>query len=287
MYKVVALSISILYCAPALAAPGQSPAQSLSPTIESSIRGPGPAFAAPVPIFRAPDPGIPADIGAAAAAVNPVTSGTIQQTMIPMTVPAGGGIGVGAGNNALLPTDTTPGHRGGLLVPPVLPAAMRLAAAAPIHTSTAASYDTATGHLKPGNFLLTPADDTSIATAFGTVRIAGRSAVLLASTVKSLTVYDLHDRHSSSVVWEAAGRQQIKLLPGWQLTITNDLQAPLGEINPCSTIALRSLQSETLSGGTRIFLGNFYIASALAHLEPLRHDQHVIKAAAIQGLTRP
>jgi len=279
MYRVVALTISLLCCTPAFAVPAQAPAQSLSPTIETSIHGS--AFAAPVPIFRAPDPGIPADIGS--AAISAPTSPVIQQPTIPMLIPTGI---TAAPGSAVLPTDTTPGHRGGIPMRPMLHGDVPLPAAQPIRTSAVASYD-ASGHLKPGNFLLAPTNDISVSTAFGTVLISARCSVLLSSTATSLTIYDLHDRHSNSVIWESANKHQIKLLPGWQLTITNDLQAPLGEINPCSTIVLRSLQSESLPGGTRIFLGKFWIASALAHLEPLRHDQQVIKAAAIQHLTGP
>jgi hypothetical protein len=131
------------------------------------------------------------------------------------------------------------------------------------------------------NLLIKPTEDLEFKTDYGTIRMPAKSVVLISSTPKSLSIYDLHDSRTGVEI--AIGKQHVKLWPGHQATVCCDAKPIEG--NSCAYIRHADVQRNSLPDGHFIVTSKFSIASALELIEPLKHDQTVLKTAAIQRMT--
>ena len=118
--------------------------------------------------------------------------------------------------------------------------------------------------LRKGSVMLVPQHDTVVETAFGSIKLAADSVVLVVAKNDSVSVYNFHDTHAGSVVASVNG-QEVKLAPGHHMTMTGAFAA-FDQLNPLPVITHRSMK---LDHGTavKVYSSEFSILSALSGMK--------------------
>lgn len=230
----------------------------------------------PPAFFHAPDPGIPMDIPTQSLPIGP----TIQQApslSLPVLPPSAT---TAPFSGSVIPTDQLPFRNGIGIKGGGFGGTLGRARTLPVTLIA----DVHENGLPAGLYLLNPPKEISFSNEFGTFTVSAKSRVLIAATPKAISIYDVHDTKHGAVTW-VCGNQQLHLLPGHQLTVTSDAKAPLAEMNPLSLIPHSALQPIHSGAKQQAFAASFSIAGAIGVIQPLQHDEVVLKAAVIQHLT--
>jgi hypothetical protein len=139
--------------------------------------------------------------------------------------------------------------------------------------------------------LIAPDSDTTIMSRYGTVELKKKCLALIVSTEQGLTVFNLDDNHSGSVVAHI-GSERIALEPGRHLTVARSNVSDFAAVNPAQLIAHRRMQTGE-ANGFKTFKSEFHLLSAISGLGQLRElvgsvdhqkqitAKHMLKTAAI------
>lgn len=143
-----------------------------------------------------------------------------------------------------------------------------------------------------GNVVFSPVADTTIQSAHGVVRLAAGSVTLLMQSEQGLSVYNLDDHHSNSVVIESQGRK-FALSPGRHVLISKHRAEQFAEVNAIELVQYRGVSKTKLADGSKVYSSEFLIPSAYYAVRPLRSllsskhpgasktAQHMLKTSAI------
>jgi hypothetical protein len=157
------------------------------------------------------------------------------------------------------------------------------------------NHSMVTTELPEGVLLLAPERLTVVSTPFGSVQIADKTLALLVSNEKGLSVYNLDDSRRDSVVVHVNG-ENVCILPGRHMTITNDKFDSFEQVNPAPFVGYRNVRSRSLNGNLKAFHTEFNHMTAIAGLEPLRNmikssdpakrkvAEHMLKTSALLSI---
>jgi hypothetical protein len=149
----------------------------------------------------------------------------------------------------------------------------------------------AAGVLSDEALLIAPDADTTIKSRFGKVDLKKKCLALIISTEQGLTVFNLDDSHSGSVV-ARIGNHSMSIEPGRHLTIARPNVSDFAAVNPAQLIAHRRMQTGEIDG-FKTFKSEFHLLSAISGLGQLRQlvwsiepqkqaaARHLLKTAAI------
>ena len=139
--------------------------------------------------------------------------------------------------------------------------------------------------------LLAPDKDQQIETKFGRLSVKANSMVLVISTDRCLTVFNLDDRKRGSVVAHLEG-SDIVLEPGRHLTVARASSGNFSAVNPAKFVGHRRLISDDC-GSYKVHRSEFHLPSVIGGLSQLREfvrstdpakraaAEHMLKTAAI------
>ncbi|MBX9668790.1 MAG: hypothetical protein K2X93_14280 [Candidatus Obscuribacterales bacterium] len=119
-----------------------------------------------------------------------------------------------------------------------------------------------------GQKLLAATRDTVMSTAHGVVRVSSGALVLIVANDKSLSVFDLHDRHKDSVVVEHPGKS-VSLAPGRHIHLSAHDPVDFAQVNPVESVLHRNVVKSSLSSGGCVFLSEFSMPSLISTVHPL------------------
>jgi mucin-19 len=129
-------------------------------------------------------------------------------------------------------------------------------------------------NLDQGALLLSPTENTHIATPYGDVTVQAGSVALLISSDKGLAVYDLHDRHRGAVTI-SQGLHKVDLIPGQSAFINLKAQCSnFEQANPAAFVAYRGLRSRALDERFTLHQAEFDSISMIKGLTPLHKMAH-------------
>lgn len=123
--------------------------------------------------------------------------------------------------------------------------------------------------LRSGSFLCTPAQDTTLETSLGKVKIDKGSMVLVMVRDRSLAVFNLHDTHKNAVQVTIGDTSQ-SLSPGRQAVLTKSKSDQFQLVNPAEAFQYRNLKRKVLADGVQMFSSEFCIATALQAIKPTK-----------------
>ncbi len=136
-------------------------------------------------------------------------------------------------------------------------------------------------NLQRGSVLMVPKQDTTVETAFGSIKVNAGAVVLVVAKPEGVSIYNFHDNHSGSVA-TTIGKQEIKLAPGHHLTVSGQM-GTFDQVNPIACIGHRTLTS-SLVGSSAVHTSEFSIMSALGGMKTWaamkqskdRNDVHIV-----------
>jgi hypothetical protein len=118
--------------------------------------------------------------------------------------------------------------------------------------------------------LFAPKADTTVNTAFGSVRMDEGSLVLVLSFADGLAVYNLDDTHRGSVKVSVSGKD-LSVNPGAALIVCGEQIREFEQINPAQLVAYRDVSGANLGSGLKAFNAEFSVASAINAVPALQH----------------
>lgn len=114
------------------------------------------------------------------------------------------------------------------------------------------------------------------------------SEIFIVETGHDVAIYNLADVHSGGVQ-VLVGKRLVKMRPGQQMVLTRKQTEDFDKINPGKGIGYRNPYLRDLGDGTRAFVADFSIPSAISALPPLRQmlkSQNVGDRAATARLLK-
>jgi mucin-19 len=119
--------------------------------------------------------------------------------------------------------------------------------------------------MERGSLLLSPVQNETVDTPYGSVTVAANSVALIISSDNGLAVYNLHDTHKGAVAIHTA-TSNITLAPGRSAVITASAKS-FEAVNPAPFIGYRRVSGHDASGqAAKIYQADFEILSALRGL---------------------
>jgi hypothetical protein len=125
-------------------------------------------------------------------------------------------------------------------------------------------YDLDSGHV-----LVQPEKDTTVNCAEGKVEIGAGAVAAVLKTEHGVTILDLYDEHKGDVK-VIAGGEVIVMTPGMQITLTKHPSKELRDVHPARFIGHRNLKQIRAADGTRVFMADFSMFAAIAHMKRIR-----------------
>jgi hypothetical protein len=131
------------------------------------------------------------------------------------------------------------------------------------------SSESAKQVLGKGSVLLAPTEDSTIQTAFGKIKVNAGALVLVLSTSNGTAVYDLDDRHRSSVT-VIVGDDEIDLAPGASAMVTSSRVKSFEEVNPAQLFSYRNIRRSSAGAAHHVFTSEFNVPLAIQTVVPLK-----------------
>lgn len=127
-----------------------------------------------------------------------------------------------------------------------------------------AKYDLDGGHV-----LVRPEKPTTVTTDEGEITVGKGCVAVVLKTADGVTVLDLYDQHKSTVLVRT-GDEVISMTPGMQVTLTKHPTKSLKELHPAPFVGHRNLRQIRAADGTRVFMADYSMFSAVAHMKRIR-----------------
>ena len=120
------------------------------------------------------------------------------------------------------------------------------------------------------SLLLAPFSNTTVKTKFGEIDVDARSMVLVFSSPKGTSIFNLDDQHRNSVIVRTASNHKFVLSAGKHITLTDVGARGFEQINPVESIAYRNINQQSLANGHMVFTSEFSIPSAINSINVLK-----------------
>lgn len=129
-------------------------------------------------------------------------------------------------------------------------------------------YDLDNGHV-----LCQPDKDTTVNCPEGKVQIGAGAVAAVLKTEHGVTILDLYDEHKGDVKVITAD-EVIEMSPGMQVTLTKHPSKQLRDVHPARFIGHRNLREKRAADGTRVFMADYSMFAAIAHMKRIRDLAH-------------
>ncbi len=123
--------------------------------------------------------------------------------------------------------------------------------------------------LDGGSVLVRPDKDTTVTTDEGQITVGAGCVAVVLKRDDGVTVLDLYDAHRGTVLVRTVDGV-ISMKPGMQVTLTKHPSKSLKELHPALFVGHRHLREMRAADGTRVFMADYSMFSAVAHMKRIR-----------------